>query len=78
MTWFGDALLTELGNGLKTYRAEPWRLLLDAATWLSMMAIMFLPGVGSLPLAWARSADALVHVDPNDVSRAPQCPLTCV
>src|SRR6266700_4464754 len=31
------------------------------------MVIMFLPGVGSLPLAWTRSADALVHVDPNDV-----------
>jgi hypothetical protein len=25
------------------------------------MVIMFLPGVGSLPFAWARSADPLVH-----------------
>ena len=38
--WFWQALKKELGDGLAAYRAEPWRLAVDAVTWIAMMAIM--------------------------------------
>ena len=38
--WFWGELKKELGEGARAYRAQPLHLILDAFTWLSMMAIM--------------------------------------